>query len=114
MPVLLVLHRTGPHRHIGQQVGQVQVVFRVQHFVGAGEARLGNCPQVDVPDGDDALEHVRLMGGIGLVDHSLVALPVGAGLVGVDAGNDQQLFLHLLLDPDQPGDVVQHRFLRVG
>jgi len=36
-PVLLVFHAAGTHGHIGQQVGKIPVVFRIKHFIGAGE-----------------------------------------------------------------------------
>ena len=113
-PVLLVLDRTRPHGHVGEQVGEILVVLRVEHLVGAGESGLVESPDVQFPDGDEALEHVGRGARVRLVEHALVAGARGAGLVGVDAGHDDYLVGHLLLHPAQARDVVDHGVLPVG
>ena len=112
--VLLVLYRAGAHGHIPQNVGQVAVVLGVEHLVGAGKAGLLHRPGVQAADGDDALQHVGLLAGVGLVEHPLVAGTVGAGLIGVDPGDDAVLVLHLLLQGDKAADIVHHAVLPVG
>ena len=113
-PVLLVLDRTRTHGHVGEQVGEILVVLRVEHLVGAGESGLVESPDVQFPDGDEALEHVGSGARVRLVEHALVAGAGGAGLVGVDAGHDDYLVGHLLLHPAQARDVVDHGVLPVG
>ena len=113
-PVLLIFHTPGAHRHIGQKVAQIPVIRRIQHLVGGGKPRFRQHPGVEPPDGDDALEEVVFPLRVGLVQEALVALAGGAGLVGVDPGNQDQLFPHLLLQARQPGAVFQHRILPVG
>ena len=112
-PVLLVLHGPGPHGHIGQHIVQIFVVLRVEHFIGAGEACLPQDPHMELPNGDQALQHIRGGVGVRLVEHALVACSGGPWLVGIDPGDDQQPVLHLLLDGYQPGNVIQHAVLPV-
>ena len=40
--VLLVFHRASTHGNVGQQVGQIAVVFGIQHLVRAGKTVIGN------------------------------------------------------------------------
>ena len=65
-------------------------------------------------DGNDALQHIRLLAGIRLMQHSLVAGTVGAGFVGIDAGDDQDLILYLFLQRDQTVDIIHYAVLAVG
>ena len=65
-------------------------------------------------DGDQPLEHVRLTVGIGLVQHALVPVAGGAGLVAVNAGDDEDRVLHPLLQCPEPRRVLQHGVLPVG
>ena len=58
--------------------------------------------------------HIRFLGGVGLMEHALVPVTGGAGLVGVNAGDQQQLVLYLLLHRAQAVDIFQHRVLAVG
>jgi len=44
--------------------------------------------------------------GVGLVEHALVAVARRAGLVGVDARDDEDLFGDALLDAAEAGNVV--------
>ena len=69
---------------------------------------------METADGDNASQHVRLFAGVGLVEHPLIAGAVGAGLVGVDPGDDEKFVLHLILHRDQAVDVVHHTVLAVG
>ena len=104
--VLLILHGAGAHGHIAQDVVQVFIVLGVQHLVGAGEAGLPDHPHVHLPDGNEALEHVRLVARVGLMEHALVALAGSTGLVCVAAGDDEYLLLHFLLYLPQPLHIV--------
>ncbi len=113
-PVLLVLHGPGSHGHIGQHIVQVLVILGVEHFVGAGEAGLPEHPHMELPDGNQPLEHIRGGVGVRLVEHTLVARTGGPGLVGVDPRDDEQLVFHLFLDGDQTGDIIQNAVLPVG
>lgn len=65
-------------------------------------------------DGNDALQHIRLLAGIRLMQHPLVAGAVGAGFVGIDAGDDQDLILYLFLQRDQTVDIIHYAVLAVG
>ena len=69
---------------------------------------------MQLPDGDEALEHIRLILRVRLVQHPLVALAGGTGLVGIAAGDNENLIFHLLLHPAQPLHIVQHAVRMVG
>ena len=90
------------------------MIFRIQHLIGAAEAGFGECADVQLPDGNHALEHVRQLIRVRLVKHALIAVAGGAGLVCIDAGNDQNFILHAFLHAAQPGDIFQDRILAVG
>ena len=112
--VFLVFDTPRTHRHVGQQVGKIAVIVGVEHFVGGGKAGVGQHIGVQAADGDDALQHIGGFPGVGLVEKTLVAVAGGAGLVGVDPGNQNQLVRHRFLQFCQPLAVFQHRVLPVG
>ena len=113
-PVLLVLHRAGTHGHIGQDIVQILIILGIEHLVGTGEAGLLHHTHMQFPDGNQALEHIRLILRVRLMQHPFVALAGGTGLVGIAAGDNKNLILHLLLHPAQPLHIVQHAVRMVG
>ena len=68
---------------------------------------------MELTDGDDTLDKVRLIVGVGLVEHTLVAVARGTGLTGVDTGNDHDLVLNLFLNVSESGNVVENAILVV-
>ena len=69
---------------------------------------------MELPDGNQAFQHIRGGVGVRLVEQTLVARAGGPGLVGVDTRDDEQLVFHLFLDGDQAGDIIQNAVLPVG
>ena len=112
--VLLVLDRARAHRNVRQQVNQVLVVGGVQHLVCGEEAGLFDHAQVHVAHGLHALKQVGGSLGVGVVEKTLVAGALGAGLIGVDARDDDQLVLDLVGHDGKTGHVVQDRVLAIG
>ena len=112
--VLLVLHRARADGNVGQHVVEVLVILGVEHLVRAGEARLPEDAHVQLPDGDEALEHIRPCVRVGLVEHALVPLAGGAGLVRVAAGHDEDALGDLLLRLPQAAHIVEDAVLPVG
>ena len=108
--VLLVFDRARADGFVGQKVIQIAAVFRVQHFVCACEAGLFNGAHVHFADGDDAAEQVRGFIGVRLVQHALVALARGAGLIGVDAWNENEAVFHLLVHTGKAAGVFADAF----
>ena len=51
---------------------------------------------------------------VGLMEHAFVSVAGGAGLIGVNARNDEYLVGHLLLNRAQTRDVIEHRVLAIG
>ena len=66
-----------------------------------------------VPHGNQALDHIGLLRGVGLRSNSLVAVAGGAGLIGVDSGHNQDLVLDLFLNRHQAANIIQHRVLPI-
>ena len=89
-------------------------VFGVEHFVRGGEAGFLQDAHMHMADGKNALEHIGLFFGVGLVDHTHIALASCPRLVSVDARNDNQLVLGFFLYIYQAGNIVQNSFLIVG
>ena len=112
--VLLIFHRAGTHSHVGKKIVQVAVISGVKHLVGGGETELGQHPGVELTNGQNALVHIRRVVGVGLMEHTLVALAGGAGLTRVDAGDQDQLISYLVLQKTETADVLDHRLLAVG
>ena len=86
---------------------------RVEHLVGGGEPGLLGHADVELADGDDALVEVGLLLRIRLVHHALVAVAGGAGLVGVDSGDEDEPVLHLFLYLCQTVHIITDRVLAV-
>ena len=86
--VLLILYRPRTDGNVRKHVGQVAVVFRIKHLVGAGKSCFGKCPHVKRTDGDKPLQHIRALTRVGLMEHSLVAVAGRSGLVRVYARHD--------------------------
>ena len=78
------------------------VILGVEHLIGAGEACLLKRFKMQLAYGDKPLEHIGRAVGVGLMKHSLVAVARCPRLVGVDAWDDEDLILDLLLHPAQP------------
>ena len=56
--------------------------------------------------GNQALEHIRRVERVRLMEHSLVTGTRSAGLVGIDARDDEDAVLHLFLHLAEPGNIV--------
>ena len=50
---------------------------------------------MEITNGYNTLVHIGLCFGIGLMEHSLVALPCGSRLVRIDTRDDDDLILNL-------------------
>lgn len=106
--MLLILHGARADCHIGEDIGDIAPVFRVEHLVRCGESALLNGTDLHLSHGDQTREKVRFLFGIRLGNHSLVAFSGGAGLVGVDTGDQDQLVLHLLVHLGKSCYIVAH------
>ena len=113
-PVLLVFGRTRADRDIGQEVVEVDVILGIEHLVGGGKPALRDRPQMHLAKRDYARLNVRLvLVRIGVVQYPLVALTLGARLVGVYAWDDKDLFLDLFGKPGKAVHIVADRRLVV-
>ena len=95
--MLLVLDGTGSDGYVGHDIVQIGHVFRIEHFIGCGEACLGKYTHVHLANRDEPLVHIRFLFRVRLMKHSLVALAGGTRLVGVNTRNDNEAVRGLLL-----------------
>ena len=65
-------------------------------------------------DCQKSLKQIRCFFRVGLVKNAFVAVAGGSGLIGVDSGDDEKTILRILLNTDQPGNIVTDRILIVG
>ena len=96
-PVLLILYRASADRNIRQEIGQIAVIFGVQHFVSTGKAGLLYGVKMKLSYLDKSLKHI-----LGLMYHTLVAFTCCTGLVRVNSRYNQYLVLYLLLNGYKP------------
>ena len=95
--VLLVFYRTSTNGNIGQQVRQIPMIFRIQHFICTSQASHFYCLGVHLPNGNDTLQHIFFLFRVWLMHHALIAFSGGSRLVGVNSRNQNQLVLDLFL-----------------
>ena len=100
--MLLILYRACADRNIRQEIGQIAVIFGVQHFIRTGKAGLLYGVQMKLSYLDKSLEHIFVLCGVGLMYHTLVAFSCGTGLVRVNSRYNQYLVLYLLLNGHKP------------
>ena len=105
-PVLLVLHGPGSDRHIGKEIIQIFVVFRIQHLIGAGQTGLLDHAHMELSGGDNASEHIRFFLRIRLMQQALIAVSGRPGLIGVDPGDDHNMILYLFLDIGKAPQII--------
>ena len=65
------------------------------------------------PHGDQAVEKIRFSFRIRLVYDTFIAFSGGAGLIGIDPGNEDQTVCYFFLEACQAGYVVTDRVLVV-
>ena len=112
--MLLVFHRTGSDGHIGQEIGHITPVGRIQHFVRGGKAGFFQRTDVHSAHGDQAGQQIRLLLRIRLMDNALITLSGGPRLVGVDPGDQKQLISHLILYPGESVHVITDRIFVIS
>ena len=74
------------------------MVLRVKHFISTGEACFLHRSHMELTDCDYALEHIRALLWVWLMEHSLVAVTCCSWLVCVDTGDNYNLILYLFLN----------------
>ena len=111
--VKLVLAGAGAYSSIAKQVGEIAENFRIENLLRTGEAGLLDDTDIHLADGDDAAEHILLALRTWLMKHTLVAGTDSTGLVGVETGNNVNLFLYLLLHLSQTMYIIKNCILVV-
>ncbi len=112
--MLLVLHGTGADGYIREDILYIAPVVGVEHLIGGGHFGYLDGVNVHLTHGDQAAHKVGFFLRIRLADDPFVALTGGAGLVGVNPGDQDQLVLHLFVDAGEPADIIADGVLVVG
>ena len=95
-PVLLVFHGTCADGFIGEHVVQITAVFRVKHFIGGRQSGFSHYTDMEPADRYDAGKKVRSLVRFRLMEHSLISVSRGTGLISVNSGNDHQFIGDLI------------------
>ena len=112
--VLLVLHGSCPDRHVGEQIIQVFVVFRIKHLIRAGQTGVPDYPHMKFPCCNNAFEQIRPAPGIRLVQKTLVAVSGCTRFIGIHARDDKKVVFHFFLDAGETRQIIHHTDLIVG
>ena len=104
--MLLIFHGAGTDGDIGKDILHITPVVRVKHLICGGQFRFFHCVNVHFTHGDQTAGKIRFLFGIGLADNSLIALSGSTGLIGINAGDQDQLVLHLFVDFGEPAYIV--------
>ena len=65
-------------------------------------------------NGEQAAVKIGLFGGIGLMQHALIAITRGARLIGIHAHHKHQLILHTLLQAGKACGILEHGRLAIN
>ena len=109
----LVFYGTGTYSYITEQVREVAVILRVEHFIRTGKAGFFDGSCVELADGDQAFQKIRLLLGIRLVEHALVAFACCTWFIGIDTRYHNNFVSNLLLNPCQTVDIFHNRLFTV-
>ena len=88
--VLLVFYGTCADRNIGENIGQIAPVGRIQHFVCRSQISLFYYTHMHFTHGDQAVQQVRLSFRVRLMNDTFVAFTCGTRFVGIDTRDDDQ------------------------
>ena len=110
---MLVFDGAGADRDIAEQIGEVAVVFRIEHLIRAGKAGFGQSAHMKFADRADPVKDIGFFVGIRLVQQPHIALTGGAGLAGIDPGDNDDLILYLFLYLCKAADVIEDGVLPV-
>ena len=109
--VLLIFHRTGSYGYIREKVGEIPVIFRIKHLVGAGKSAFLDSADMHFPDRHKAGQHIGFLFRVRLVDHTFISLPGSTGFICVNPRNDQNFIGNFFLDIPEPEKIVAHGVL---
>ena len=111
--VNLVFYGAGAYSYITEQVREVAVILWVEHFIGTGKAGFFDGSCVELADGNQAFQKIRLLFWVRLVEHALVAFACCPGLIGIDTRYHNDFVGNLLLNPCQTVNVFHDRLFTV-
>ena len=111
--VNLVFYGAGAYSYITEQVREVAVILRVEHFIGTGKSGFFDSSCVELADGDQAFQKIRLFLWVRLVEHALVAFACCPGFIGIDTRYHNDFVSNLLLNPCQSVNVFHNRLFTV-
>ena len=111
--MLLVLNGARANRNVRKYVGEIAVIFRVQHFVSGCKSIILDHAHMELTDCNKSLIHIRLLLRIRLMKHSLVAAAGGTRFVRVYTRYDHKLILYLLINLRKTAHILTYSVLAV-
>ena len=88
--VLLVFYGTCADCNVGENIGQITPVGRIQHLVCRSQIGFFYYAHMHFTHGDQAVQQVRLSFRVRLMNDTFVAFTCGTRFVGIDTWDDDQ------------------------
>ena len=107
----LILHTSRTNCHIGEDILQIWPVIGIQHLIGCSQSCLTDCLDVHLTDCLYALDEIRLILRIWLMQHTLVSRTVCTRFIRIDSWNYKNLIFDLLSNGCQPAQIIKHGIL---
>ena len=111
--VFLIFHGAGADGHVGEQIGQVVIIIRVEHLVRGTKARLLQRTDMHMADRQNTCQYIWFCLRVRLMEHAFVTLTGGTRFVGIDTGNQHQAVLHFVLKLGKAVGVITYRIFIV-
>ena len=112
--MLLILDRASTDSDVREQVGEVAVIFGIEHLIGTEETCFLDSLCVQVSDREQTCEQILGFLGVGLMSHSHISLACSAGLICIYSGYDYELVTDLFGDLSKARGIVKHSIFSVS
>ena len=112
--MLLIFDRSRTDGNVRQNVGQISVIFGIQHLVGARKARLAHNLEVEQTYRYKSFLHIGTVLGVGLMEHTHISLARRSRLVCVKAGHYEYFVGDLVLHFAEPINIIHDRVFAIG
>ena len=112
--MLLILNRTCTHCNVGKNVGEITIVFRIEHLIRTGKTTFLNCMNMHLADCYQSCQHIRCLFWIRLMDHTFVTLACSTWFIRINARNDQNLICYFVLYFAKAKKIIADRILIIS
>ena len=112
--MLLIFNRTGTDSYIRENVGKITIVFRIKHFICAGESAFLNCVNMHFTNGNQPGKHIGCFFRIWLMNHTFVSFTCSTWLIGINSWNDQNFVCNFILHFTQTKKIITNSIFVIG